>query len=70
MFIFTIYAAPKNNYLGVQGSKSHTNIQVSIMQYAISSITVLPTQMAPPLNTARTAGAVDVAAEWVLAQSG
>uniref|UniRef100_A0A2P2MRP1 Uncharacterized protein MANES_09G165600 n=1 Tax=Rhizophora mucronata TaxID=61149 RepID=A0A2P2MRP1_RHIMU len=39
-------------------------------QYAISSITVLPTHIAPPLNTARTAGAVDVAAEWVPAQSG
>jgi len=38
--------------------------------YAISSMIVLPIDVAPPLNTAKTAGAVDVAAEWVLAQSG
>lgn len=33
-------------------------------------MTVLPTHVAPPLKIAKTAGAVEVAAEWVLAQSG
>lgn len=32
--------------------------------YAISSKTVLPTHVAPPLKTAKTAGAVAVAAGW------
>ena len=33
-------------------------------------MTAFPIQVAPPLNKATTAGAVDVAAEWVLFQSG
>ena len=38
--------------------------------YAISSMTVLPIHVAPALKSDKTAGAVDVAAGWVLAQSG
>lgn len=33
-------------------------------------MTVLPTEVAPALKRAKTVGAVDVAAEWVFAQSG
>lgn len=38
--------------------------------YAISSMTVLPTHVAPASRTASTTGAVKVAAVCVLAQSG
>lgn len=43
---------------------------MQVYPYAISSRTVLPTHVAPAFNGAVIAGAVDVAAEWVRAQSG
>lgn len=43
---------------------------MQVYPYAISSRTVLPTHVAPALNRAVIAGAVDVAAECVRAQSG